>query len=175
MTSHICLAWGGEKHKWTDRQTFSGRPRQTHREAASFKISRSIISYSDIHSNYCLFPQAEWICNFFHLLESWQFDNCWGATAVLAASVLPLKQCLGFSCQSNQSLHTLVPLCSSAFFVLTHVSCSCLSNSALKRHTSLSARQLDLNKIWKLYLAAICRVKCIISGSALTFPHSAGK
>lgn len=37
------------------------------------------------------------MCNFLHLLESWQFDNCRTATAVLATQVLPLRQCLGFS------------------------------------------------------------------------------
>lgn len=47
------------------------------------------------------------MCNFLHLLESWQFDNRWTATAVLATKVLPLRQCLGFSAsQTRPHTHT---------------------------------------------------------------------
>lgn len=40
------------------RHPFS-RPGHTNLEASSFKIPRSIIFYSEVDSNYCLFPQAE--------------------------------------------------------------------------------------------------------------------
>lgn len=114
MTSHTALLQSGLSIKQQqsggkgangrrERLTLFSRQGQTNWEASSFRISPSIIFYSDVDSNYCLFPQAEWICNFVHLLESWQFDNCRSATAVLATKVLPLSSVWVFL---SASLHT---------------------------------------------------------------------
>lgn len=114
MTSHTALLRSGlsikqQQSGWEgangrrERLMSLRRQGQTNWEASSFRISPSIIFYSDVDSNYCLFPQAEWICNFVHLLESWQFDNCRSATAVLATKVLPLSSVWVFL---STSLHT---------------------------------------------------------------------
>lgn len=103
--------------------------------SSSFQIPRSIIFYSKVDSNYCLFPQADWMCNFFHFLGSWQFDNCWTATAVLATQVLPLRQSLFFFFLFlNQSVCLVSNFCHVFFFsifchaepfLLRHFSCFC--------------------------------------------------
>lgn len=81
------------------------------------KIQRSIIFYSHVDSNYRLFPMVEWMRNFFHLLESWQFDNHRATAAVWAAKDLNLN--LFFSPpDSQESLFS--QLFSSVFLVLTH-------------------------------------------------------
>lgn len=103
MTSHICLAWRGlgirQQSGWKeqmDKETEIHSAHSSTNISSSFKIPHSIIFYSKVDSNYRLFPQAEWMCNFLHLLGSWQFDNHRTATAVLPTKVLPLRQCLLF-------------------------------------------------------------------------------
>lgn len=89
--------------------------------SSSFKIPRLTIFYSKVDSNYCLFPQADWMCNFLHLLRSWQFDNRRAATAVLATEVWG-SVCF-FFCQSSLSWHTLSSLCPATLlrcFLLLH-------------------------------------------------------
>lgn len=97
MTDRICLGFWergcthnsqGEGSKRTKREASSTRPALLNRGAPSCKIPRSIIFYSHVDSNYRLFPAAEWMRNFFHLLESWQFDNHRATAAVGAAKVL---------------------------------------------------------------------------------------
>lgn len=96
MTNRICLGfWEGAAHTTArargakgQREASSTRPALLNRGAPSCKIPRSIIFYSHVDSNYCLFPAAEWMRNFFHLLESWQFDNHRATAALRAAKVL---------------------------------------------------------------------------------------
>lgn len=91
----------GETNGRTERHAFS-KPKL---RSFSFKIQRSIIFYSNVDSNYCLFPEAVWMCNFFHLLRRWKFDSQRIATAVLATIVMPLRQCPGFQTAQPVSTH----------------------------------------------------------------------
>lgn len=150
MTSHICLAWRGlgikQQSGWKeqmDKETAIHSAHSSTNISSSFKIPHSIIFYSKVDSNYCLFPQAEWMCNFLHLLGNWQFDNQRTATAVLPTNVLPLRQCLFFStsqaCLDTHFCHSFPFLSPPAYFSLLHSSHFCT-----QKHVFLSRCQFSL-------------------------------
>lgn len=105
----------GEGSKRTKREASFIRPMPWIWGARFCKIQRSIIFYSHVDSNYRFCPTAEWMHNFFRLLESWQFDNHRATVAAWAAEVLNL---VFFS--SWESRVTFLQLFSSAFLFLTH-------------------------------------------------------
>lgn len=77
------------------------------KKCSAFKIPLSVIFYSEVDGNYCLFPPAEWMCNLLRLPESWQFDNWRAATAVWQPESCHWGGVL-FFCQSSLSQHTSV-------------------------------------------------------------------
>lgn len=162
--SHL-PGWERARHKTADRvkRTNGQRDRDPfstlrHKNiSSSFKIPHSIIFYSKVDSNYCLFPQADWMCNFLHLLRSWQFDNCRTATAVLAAEVLRLRQSLFFFFFSASQARLDTNFCHS--FPLHYLSsCSCPQN-----HTFFSR-----DAYFHLHPLTIEHLKCIQFGSTST-------
>lgn len=114
----------GEKNKWTERKA-SIQCSQTHKlrsisssHVQSYFIQKSTAITVSSH-------RQSWMCNFLHLLGSWQFDNQRTATAVLATKVLPLRQCLGFSasqaCLDTHFCHYLpLPSLSRLMFIVAH-------------------------------------------------------
>lgn len=126
MTNRICRLFERGARQTTARARGAKGQRGRHplsdphsrtKELPPVKIPRSIIFYSHADSNYRLYPTVEWMRNFFHLLESWQFDNHRATAGVWAAKVLNL---FFFSPPDSQE-SLFLQLFSSAFFVLTHL------------------------------------------------------
>lgn len=172
MTSHICLAWRGlgikQQSGWKeqmDKETAIYSAHSSTNISSSFKIPHSIIFYSKVDSNYCLFPQAEWMCNFLHLLGNWQFDNQRTATAVLPTKVLPLRQCLFFFLPVKLVFtHTSTILF--PFFLLLHISHYCILPISALKSTSFSQ---DAN--FHLLPLTISHMKCAKCGFLLTYTN----
>lgn len=176
MTSHICLVWRGlsikqqlgEKNKWTERK-MSIQCTQTHKLTS---ISSSHVQSYFIQKSTAITVSSHrqsWMCNFLHLLGSWQFDNQRTATAVLATRVLPLRQCLGFSasqaCLDTHFCHSLpLPSLSCLTFIVAGSVWFSSQKSQLSPHTRCHSPPMTV-----YYL------KCIKWGFALTFSLSIEK